>query len=178
MSKNNKGLSDALNAARDGDLQKIKKFIAAQKDLNVQGPDGRTILINAAANHHGEIVELLVNAGADVNCVTNSKKTVLNYTLCRAFGFNIGGKRGDSRVLDIVKLLLKHNCTISSFDIASAILFQSPEVLSALLKRVSQNKNILNDAIDYVDRNAFEYDVKESTFKKNLNTVRDCLKRI
>ncbi len=178
MAKNNRGASDILDAARDGDLQTIKKYIAAKKDLNAQGPDGRTLLINACANHHGEIIEMLIDAGADANRVTNSKKTILNYTLCPAFGFNIGGKRGDTSVLDIVKLLLAQRCTVSSFDIASAILFQTPEVLTALLKRVSQNKNILIDAVDYVNRNAFEYDVDESTYEKNLNLVQNCLKRI
>jgi hypothetical protein len=178
MAQNKKGIKNILDSARDGDLQAIKTFISEKKDLNVQGPDGRTILINAAANRHGEIVKLLLDSGANVNLATNSQKTVLNYSLCSAFGFAIGGKRGDSTVLQIVKLLTSYHCSISNMDIAFAILFHEPEVLTLLLKQVSKNRKLLTDAIEYVDKNAFEYDVEDSTVEKNLNLVRACLKHI
>jgi hypothetical protein len=178
MSKNLKALDAILNSAKNGDVQSIKEFISKKKNLNVQGPDGRTALINAAANHHGSIVELLLDSGADVMVATNSGKTVLNYALCSAFGFSIGGRRGESSAFEIVSLLLGRNCAITSHDISFAILFHESKVLSTLLKRVSQNRKLLTDGIRYASENAFEFDCDESVFEQNLEIARVYLKRV
>lgn len=172
MSKNNEALASILNSARDGKIEEVNDYIAKRKNLNAQGPDGRTLLINAAANHHASIVNLLLNAGADVKVATNSGKTVLNYALCSVFGYDIGGKKCDSSALETVKLLLARQCAVSYFDVASAILFQKPEVLNFLLKKVSQNKKLLSEAAAYATKNAYEYNIDEGNFEKNLALVR------
>ena len=167
-----------MKAAKDGDVQTVKEFIAAKKNINVQEKDGRTLLMNAASNRHGEIVKLLLDSGADVHILTNSQKTVLNYTLCSAFGFNTGGKRGSYSTLEILSLLLARNPAVSQSDISFAILFHGQDVLNFLLKKVTANHRLLLQAIDYAEKNAFEYDLDEASVDKNINIVRSCLKHL
>ena len=176
MSKNKKALDTILNSARDGRIEDIKEYLSQKKNINASGPDGRTLLINAAANHHSALVKLLLVAGADVSVATNSGKTVLNYALFSSFSYSVGGKKGDSSALETVKLLLNQRCSVSAVDISFGILFHDSSVLNLLLKRVSQNKKILIDAIDYATKEAFEYADDEIRYEKNLGLVRACLK--
>jgi hypothetical protein len=55
-------------AAEKGDLETIKKHIAAKTDINSQdGRDGETPLHRAISRGQTEVVKLLIEGGADVN---------------------------------------------------------------------------------------------------------------
>jgi ankyrin repeat protein len=55
-------------AAEKGDLETIKKHIAAKTDINSQdGKDGETPLHRAITRGQTEVAKLLIGSGADVN---------------------------------------------------------------------------------------------------------------
>ena len=55
------------DAANDGNIEAVKQHIAAGTDVNVKDKVGGTPLHRAAYKGHKEIVELLIDNGADVN---------------------------------------------------------------------------------------------------------------
>lgn len=55
-----------ISAASRGDLEELKKYIA-HVDINTTDYDGRSALHLAAESEHTEIIEYLVNNGADMN---------------------------------------------------------------------------------------------------------------
>jgi len=54
-------------AVRDGNIEEVKKAIAAGKDVNAEDDKGITALHSAAMMGHIEIADLLIAKGADVN---------------------------------------------------------------------------------------------------------------
>jgi len=59
---------ELLEAAEEGNLQKVQSLINADTDLNARDPkEGLTPLIGAVQFGHTTIVEALIKAGADVN---------------------------------------------------------------------------------------------------------------
>ena len=58
---------DIWEAAKQGDVEAVKQFIAADSDVNAKDGYGVTPLSWAALKGHKEIVELLIANGADVN---------------------------------------------------------------------------------------------------------------
>lgn len=61
----------------EGDLTRIGQLINQGADVNVQTPEGNTILMWAAQNGHANIVQILLNRGADVNHQNTSGSTAL-----------------------------------------------------------------------------------------------------
>jgi hypothetical protein len=63
--------SDFHKAAREGNIEAVKQFIAAGADVNAKEKDwqgnGWTPLHKAAYKQHKDVAELLIAAGADVN---------------------------------------------------------------------------------------------------------------
>lgn len=57
-----------VNTAAQGKLRDVHQLLLRGEDPNSADLSGNTALVMAAANKHPEVVELLVNAGADVNC--------------------------------------------------------------------------------------------------------------
>ena len=53
-----------IDAAKDGDLVKVKELIAAGADVNAKDDDGWTALMYAAEKGYTEIIEILKAAGA------------------------------------------------------------------------------------------------------------------
>lgn len=84
-------------AAIDGDIDKIKKLLNKNVNVNVTDSAGYTALHYAARNGHCDTVEFLIQQGACVNCQTKSGKDT---PLHRAA--YIGNKK-------IVELLLKNS---------------------------------------------------------------------
>ncbi|PIK41565.1 putative caseinolytic peptidase B protein-like [Apostichopus japonicus] len=56
-----------FQAARNGDVEEIKRLIKAGLDVNERHPLGWTALQVAAINGHERLVELLLESGADIN---------------------------------------------------------------------------------------------------------------
>ena len=56
-----------LMAAWDGDIATLQSILKDQVDVNSAQADGSTALAWAVYGDHGEAVDLLIHAGADVN---------------------------------------------------------------------------------------------------------------
>jgi uncharacterized protein len=56
-----------LQAARDGDLDTVKKCIAARVDINAKDTGENTALMSAAAYGRTDIVKFLIESGANLN---------------------------------------------------------------------------------------------------------------
>ena len=56
-----------LNAAMEGDLNRIKELAAQGEDVNVKDSEGATVLHYAALTGQLNVVSFLVERGADVN---------------------------------------------------------------------------------------------------------------
>ena len=57
-----------VNIAATGKVKQVRDLLLSGEDPNSCDLSGNTALVMAAANKYPEVVELLVNAGADVNC--------------------------------------------------------------------------------------------------------------
>ena len=66
-------------AARGGDTEAVKEFLAAGTDVNAKNQLGRTPLHAAAYRGHTVVVELLVANDADVNALSVNGKTPLDW---------------------------------------------------------------------------------------------------
>jgi ankyrin repeat protein len=64
-----------LFAAKDGDLQRVKKLISEGLPLDLIDEAGKTALHYAAENENLELAKVLIDAGADVNIRDESRIT-------------------------------------------------------------------------------------------------------
>jgi ankyrin repeat protein len=84
-----------INAARGGDVARVRALLAAGADVNAADPTGTTALIGATADAHWEAARLLLEAGADVNAQDRSGCTALH------------GAAGCEDGADVVRILLR-----------------------------------------------------------------------
>jgi ankyrin repeat protein len=99
---NNKGIAELLRkhgaktgeelnvliaAAKKGDIEAVKQYLAAGADVNAKTWDWTTPLHNAAIYGHTEVAELLISNGADMNAIIvsgrNQGKTPLDLAIWR-----------------------------------------------------------------------------------------------
>ena len=71
-----------------GDIEAVKKHIAAGTDVNTRGENGISPLLIAVIEGHLDVVELLISKGADVNIKDDKGMTPLDWTKGR------NGKKG------------------------------------------------------------------------------------
>src|SRR5512134_2086502 len=64
-------------AARNADVDEVRKLIAAGSDVNAPEADGTSALLWAAHQGSSELVSLLLEAGADANAANNFGVTPL-----------------------------------------------------------------------------------------------------
>jgi ankyrin repeat protein len=67
-------------AAFKGNIEVVKKHLAAGTDVNAKADDECTPLHHAAGFGHKEVVELLIAKGADVNAKDDGDRTPLHWT--------------------------------------------------------------------------------------------------
>jgi hypothetical protein len=67
-------------SARDGEIQKVKSYLAIGVDVNAIDEDGHTTL---HWNINAEIIELLIARGADINVISKHGRTALDFALMR-----------------------------------------------------------------------------------------------
>jgi len=74
-----KDIEEFTSAAHKGDIEKIKEFVKNRIDVNANNPRqvGNTALIEASKGGHLEVVEYLVDNGADVNVESEHGWTAL-----------------------------------------------------------------------------------------------------
>jgi ankyrin repeat protein len=102
---------DVFRAAQSGDISKLALLLNSEPVLaNTENSDGLTPLGFAAHFGHKDIVQLLLDHGAEVNALSHSKIDYIpsNTALHAA----IAGERN----LDVIKLLLQHNALTNIFD--------------------------------------------------------------
>ena len=73
---------DIFEAARTGNIDRVRELIAAGANVNQQDIDGWTPLHLAAYNGHQAVVQALIAAGADVNQQDNDGRTPLHRAAC------------------------------------------------------------------------------------------------
>jgi ankyrin repeat protein len=87
-----------VGVAKKGDLPTAQKLLAKGADVNTKDDHGRTALQYAAAGGYTEIVELLLNNGADVNVPTNFP--IIDGTYGTALNFAAAG--GHTRIAELL----------------------------------------------------------------------------
>jgi ankyrin repeat protein len=83
-------------AAYQGNIEAVKRHIAAGTDVNTQDDSGWTPLHWAASKVHNKTAKLLIEEGADVNMVNKDGLAPLDYAENQIFGVLIdnGAKSG------------------------------------------------------------------------------------
>ncbi len=84
-----------MTAAYYGDIDAVKRSIAAGADVNAEGSSGMTALILAAMYGRADIIKLLIAAGADVNARAVSSYGDTALMIAARYGY-----------ADVVKLLI------------------------------------------------------------------------
>lgn len=72
-------IPDYMDAAYNGDSNKVKQFIAGGLVVDTTDENGSTAMMLAAYNGHTDIVKFLLNNGADVNHRDINNRTALMY---------------------------------------------------------------------------------------------------
>jgi serine/threonine-protein phosphatase 6 regulatory ankyrin repeat subunit B len=124
------GSMQLLSAAESGDLERVKSLVRQGAPLNEPSrvKFGWTPLIGAVFHNETNIVQYLVESGADVNCVDKDGLTPLMW----AAGW---GDRG----VAVVKILITHGANLDAKDKNGATVFEhansappKPELLRVL----------------------------------------------
>jgi ankyrin repeat protein len=66
-----------IDAARRGDLELVKKFVAEGIDVNASNKSGETALMEACAHGHLDVINLLLDHKADIKLRNNLNETAL-----------------------------------------------------------------------------------------------------
>src|ERR1044071_1884212 len=69
--------ADLIEAAKQGDTDKVRKLLGKGADVNAKDLNGRTALMEAALWRRTETVKVLLDKGADVNAKDNKEETAL-----------------------------------------------------------------------------------------------------
>ena len=109
VSDQNKSL---LQAAADGDIDKVKSLLSEGADVNVRGAYGQTALHNAVVKGHRSIVRLLMDKGANIDAMDDAGRTPLHY----ATGAGFGSANPRQWSVDVVELLLNNGANINAKD--------------------------------------------------------------
>ena len=93
---------DLFKAAESGDVESVKKHLADESDIELKCKScGGTTLAHAAMYGHKEIVNLLIEMGADINAKDYEGDTALHLA---------AGKRGS---LEVVKLFITEGVNVN-----------------------------------------------------------------
>jgi ankyrin repeat protein len=101
--------TELLYAAGRGDLTSVRELIAKGVSVNAANHVGGTALMSACASYRSEIVEFLLQAGADVNFRTNDGRTALHTAVGSSPSL-------PEKQKDCVRLLLNHSVQIDAQD--------------------------------------------------------------
>ena len=98
-------ITPLMNAARDGDKEKVKKLIENGVDVNKKDKYGESALVRAVEKNHPEIVEILLKHGAKPN---------VRFTRGMTTPLLVASINGYDKVVDV---LLKNGAKIDTIDI-------------------------------------------------------------
>ena len=75
-----KELNDFIDCIKQGNIEKIRKYLANNVNINAVDSDGKTALMWACQSGHFEIAITLISSGADINAKDKNGKTAINYS--------------------------------------------------------------------------------------------------
>lgn len=124
--------SSLLNAAKEGNVNEVKKALDNGADVNHVSEKGSTALMLASMGGHLGVVELLISKGADVNIITNTSALVSAAGLGR---------------YDIVKYLIDHGADVNQkvgerTALKATLLFECDDVA-----RLLRNSGAIDDNV-------------------------------
>lgn len=97
-----------LEAAEDGDLEKLQFLISNGEDINSADDEGYTALMYACNQGHYPIVECLIEQGADLNLTDAAGWAALDFaTLSLEEGRKIPNQ-------DIIDLMVQHGAVMGA----------------------------------------------------------------
>lgn len=130
--------SPVLNAAEEGDLEKVKLLLKQGQSINERNPRikfGWTPLIAAIFQRNTNVVHYLIASGADVNIPDNSGQTAIMWATV-----------SDDN-LDIVKDLIAHGADLNAKDKMGATVISyasssppKPKVLEAVKEAMTKQE--------------------------------------
>ncbi|KAJ3208464.1 hypothetical protein HDU67_006706, partial [Dinochytrium kinnereticum] len=136
--KSESGRLPILEAIASQSFLSIKYLLShpRKSEVNVKGPDGRWALHEAVLSRNKDIVELLLEAGADVNNVTEEEKQ-------SAFHLAINCSKTENDIsLFIERLLLKHGANVNVRDVRG----RTPlHIAFVNYKEISKTRRVLED---------------------------------
>ena len=91
------------DAAKEGNLEEIRRLLKSGTDVNMSGYRGWTALHWAVHSKHKDVVELLISSGASIDVKANDNKTPLH----------VAAERGPK---DIAELLIEEGADIGAVD--------------------------------------------------------------
>jgi len=100
-------------AAQQGNLEEIRRELAAGARIDAKAEDGATALFYAAEHGHTQVVELLAERGAEVNVVADIEVGDRSYRVTALGAAALGG------YADIVRVLLKQGAEVPQYMVVS-----------------------------------------------------------
>jgi ankyrin repeat protein len=94
---------------RSFNFEGVKFLLDRNSDINITNVDGNTPLITASIYGHIEMMEILIEHGANPDIINNEGYHFMDYI---KEGDDIGSGEGDERFLYMKKILEKHHCNI------------------------------------------------------------------
>jgi ankyrin repeat protein len=139
--------SDAIfNAARTGDLAKIKKYFIRHNTFDMQDKNGASLLIIAARHGKTDVVKYLLEIGANVNLINKDGASALWFAVA-------SDKFNDT----IVNILINNNADVNVVD---SIYMNTPLMLASAKGRI--------DAVDLLLDHGAEANKKDKSFASAL----------
>ncbi len=117
---------DIITAARNGDLASVKAILQEDSgQIQVTNANGSTPLIVAASVGHGQVVDYLLNKGADIQAVNKMGMSALHYAV-------------NGEYLDVVKLLIEKGADVNvpsmmGSPLHRAVFIGNTEIIGRLL---------------------------------------------
>lgn len=108
---------DIFRACAVGDIEYVKKSLREGINLNCRSEIGWTLLFYAIDNERKELVEFLIENGANVNYPSSNGCTPLHLAVDYSIDSTIqtGGQQGDEP-LDMIKYLIDEGADVDAKD--------------------------------------------------------------
>lgn len=149
-------------------FDRIENLIKEGANINFQGEDGKTVLINAIESKNLEVVKLLVEKGADLNIQDDwgytalkysfGNKFILKYLLEQNIDVNIPNRKGTTPLMFFIKN--SKELGVKEKEIIELLIEKGADI-NVMTKN---NSSALSFAVEKLN-----YDVVELLFKKGAN---------